>query len=194
MLDFDGDMWRYISDGWFVQENKKGEIGSSTMPQKVNPIDFENSEGNAKLGNAMLDGIIHSLAVSRLQRDLSGSTILRNIGTALAYSFLAINSSITGTERISAHEKEIKRTLNENWTILGEAVQTLLRQQGTPDAYTKVLQLSRGKTLSEKEWMAMIKDLPIDASVRKELQKLTPETYLGYAIRLTELALEEVAV
>lgn len=189
LLDLDQDMWRYISDGWLMQEVKKNEVGSSTMPQKVNPIDFENSEGNIKVGSALLDGIIHGLATSRLQRDLSGSTIMRNIGPSLAYSLLAAESTLSGLKRVSPNRKVIIQRLNSNWTILTEAVQTILRKEGVKDAYSLVATLSHGQEISEKEWKKWVENLPVDEKIKKSIAKLTPENYLGLAEELTDVAL-----
>lgn len=192
LLDLNQDMWRYVSDGWMTQEVKKGEVGSSTMPQKVNPIDFENSEGNIKVATGMIDSTIHALATSRLQRDLSGSTVIRNVGAALAYSLLAAQSTLTGLQRISPNTAVITKRLNNNWAILTEAVQTILRKNNIPDAYSLIARLSHGQEISEKEWQEWIEKLPVDASIKDSLSKITPQNYLGKAAKLTEMALAEI--
>ena len=143
LLDVNQDMWRYISDDWFVQAVKKGEIGSSTMPQKVNPINFENSEGNVQLANSLFEGMGRKLAVSRLQRDLSDSTTIRNVGTALGYTLLSYVSTLEGLGRVSPNTGVIHERLHDNWAILTEGVQTLLRREGVKDPYTMVASLSR---------------------------------------------------
>lgn len=193
LLDFDQDMWRYISDGWFVQELKKGEIGSSTMPQKVNPIDFENSEGNAQLANGIWDEMTRKLAVSRLQRDLSDSTTVRNIGVGLAYGLISYRSALEGLGRIRPNLGAIDKALNENWTILGEAAQTVLRRSGQKDPYSQVASLTKGQTVGKEEWIVLTEGLQVDDEERDRLESLRPETYIGYAQRLVEMALSEVA-
>lgn len=192
LIDTDQDMWRYISDDWFTQEIKKGEVGSSTMPQKVNPIDFENSEGNLQLANSLLEGLSRKLAVSRLQRDLSDSTMSRNVGVALAHGLLAYRSTLIGLGRVHPNLEKISDQLKQNWTILGEGVQTVLRKTGVADPYTLIAGLSKGKQIGQKEWKKWVSGLPIDKSVKKNLEELTPESYVGYAERLTELALESI--
>ncbi|NTU47149.1 adenylosuccinate lyase [Candidatus Roizmanbacteria bacterium] len=184
--DFDEDIWRYISDDWFTQEAKKNEVGSSTMPQKVNPIDFENSEGNSELANALIDGITRELAVSRLQRDLTDSTVLRNLGTILGYTLLALKSTMIGLGRIRANERVIRERLDGDWSILTEGVQTILRRDGFEDPYTLVKSLSRGKKITKQEWEEWISTLPVTEKQRREIRSLTPETYLGYAVELCD--------
>jgi adenylosuccinate lyase len=192
VLDIDQDMWRYISDNWFIQEVKKGEVGSSTMPQKVNPIDFENSEGNVQLANSFIEGMVRKLAVSRLQRDLSDSTTVRNIGVALAYSLLGYKSLLTGLSRVNPNVELLKKVLNENWVILTEGVQTVLRRTGVKDPYSLIASLSRGQHIGKDEWQTWIDGLDTKASIKKQLEVLTPETYIGKAVKLTELALGEI--
>ncbi len=193
LLDVDQDMWRYISDDWFVQEVKKGEVGSSTMPQKVNPIDFENSEGNVQLANSVWEGMGRKLATSRLQRDLSDSTTIRNVGVALGHGLLAYRNTLAGLSRIRPNTELLKARLNENWVILTEGVQTVLRRAGEKDPYALVSGLSRGQRIGKDEWQAWVSGLPVENDVKERLMELTPETYLGYAERLTEMALAEIA-
>lgn len=194
LLDIDQDMWRYISDNWFVQEVKKGEVGSSTMPQKVNPIDFENSEGNVQLANSMWEGMGRKLAVSRLQRDLSDSTTVRNVGVGLGYGLLAYRNTLAGLRRVHPNVELMQGKLNENWAILTEGVQTVLRRAGEKDPYSLVASLSRGQRIGQGEWQQWVSELPVAEDVKVRLMKLTPETYIGYADKLTDMALEEIAV
>jgi len=193
LLDVDQDMWRYISDDWFTQEVKKGEVGSSTMPQKVNPIDFENSEGNVQVANSIWEGMDRKLAVSRLQRDLSDSTTVRNVGVGLAYGLLAYRNTLAGLGRVHPNTELMQRKLNENWTILTEGVQTILRKAGEKDPYSMVATLSRGQRIGRDEWRSWINGLEIAGNVKTKLLELTPETYIGYAEKLTDMALEEIA-
>lgn len=192
LISFNQDMWRYISDNWFVQVPKKGEIGSSTMPQKVNPIDFENSEGNLGLANSLLEYMARKLAISRLQRDLTDSTTIRNLSTVLSYSLLGYKSVLTGMSRVRPNEAVITETLMKDWTILTEGVQTILRNEGVEDPYSLVAALSRGEHIGEKEWITWIESLPIEPSQKKLLSHLTPQTYTGLAVILTEKALGEI--
>lgn len=192
LLDFDQDMWRYISDDWFSQEVKKDEVGSSTMPQKVNPINFENSEGNLGLANSLIEHFVRKLPISRLQRDLSGSTVLRNMGTLNANQLLAYKNALTGLNKISPNRKVLKRSLRSNWTILTEAAQTLLRQSGVKNAYDLVKKLSQGQKIGPKEWKRWVEGLPVRVAVKKELSKLKPENYIGLASELTEMAVAEI--
>ncbi len=192
LLDFNQDMWRYISDEWLIQEIKKGEVGSSTMPQKVNPIFFENSEGNLQIANSLFEGMVRKLGISRLQRDLSDSTTMRNVGISLGYSVLAYKNALEGLKRISPNEKKIKEDLNKNWTILTEGVQTLLRKNNIKDPYLLISGLSKGQNIGEKEWTEWVEQLPIDKKLKTRIQTLTPETYIGYAEKLVESAIKDI--
>lgn len=192
LIDFDQDMWRYISDGWFVQEVKKGEVGSSTMPQKVNPIDFENSEGNLGMANALFEFMVRKLPVSRLQRDLSDSTVIRNIGTAIGYCLCGYTSTITGLGRVQSNTKKISEDLHNDWSILAEAVQTMLRVKHVPDPYSMIASLSRGKHMGKEMWIAWVASLPIDEKQKEIFKDLTPETYIGLAIQLTDMAIAKI--
>ncbi|CAN5116343.1 adenylosuccinate lyase [soil metagenome] len=192
IIGFDQDMWRYISDGWFAQVVKKGEVGSSTMPQKVNPIDFENSEGNLGLANSLLEYMARKLAISRLQRDLTDSTTIRNLSTVLSYSLIGYTSVLTGMTRVRPNEAAITDALLKDWTILTEGVQTILRNAGVDDPYSLVSSLSRGQHIGQKEWVTWIETLPIGTSHKKLLASLTPETYIGLAVQLTERAIDEI--
>ncbi len=193
LISFCQDVWRYVSDGWFVQENIKGEVGSSTMPQKVNPIDFENAEGNLGLANAIFEFMARKLPVSRLQRDLSDTTVIRNIGTSLGYCVVAYESISTGLARIKPNLEQIEQDLNADWSILTEAVQTILRKENIKDAYTLVKDLARGKKIDSEEWKKWINSLPVEEKVKSKLAKLTPSNYIGLAKQLTEKAVNETA-
>lgn len=179
LLNFNQDMWRYISDNWLVQENKKEEIGSSTMPQKINPIMFENSEGNIIIANSLIEGFISKLAISRLQRDLSGSTIVRNFGMALAYSLLAYKNCYSGLIRVKANKTKILEDLNFDWSILSEAVQIYLKKTGVKNSYEIIKDFTRGEKMKKEDYLNMIEKLPLNNDQKIELKKLTPETYIG---------------
>jgi len=179
ILDFNQDMWRYISDGYFIQVNIKNEIGSSTMPQKINPINFENSEGNIIIANSLIDGFTNKLPVSRLQRDLSGSTISRNFGVTLAHSLLAYKNTINGLSRIKANEEKISEDLNSDYSILTEAVQIYLKKESIQNGYELIKKLTRGKNLDKNEFQKLINSLPIDKKQKVELLNLTPKNYSG---------------
>lgn len=192
ILDFDQDVWRYISDHWFAQEVKKGEVGSSAMPQKVNPIRFENSEGNLGKANAMFEFFARDLAISRLQRDLSDSTVIREMGAPLGWALLAYKNTLRGLGRIWPNVDLIARVLNEDWSILSEPAQTRMRTYGVEDPYTLMKDLTRGKQLSKDEWIDLIKQLPISKEQREDMKKLTPQNYIGDAVKLTERTIEEI--
>ncbi len=179
LLDFNQDVWRYISDHWFIQENKKGEVGSSTMPQKINPIMFENSEGNLVIANSIIEGLTAKLPISRLQRDLSGSTVSRNFGITLAYSLLAYKNCLSGLKRIKANEEKIRKDLNSDWSILSEAVQTYLKKEKIKNGYEILKELTRGQKMNQEDFLAMVEKLPLDQSQKEELRKLSPENYIG---------------
>jgi len=185
LLDLDRDLWGYISLGYFTQKTAKGEVGSSTMPHKVNPIDFENSEGNIGIANALLRHLSEKLPVSRWQRDLSDSTALRNLGTALGHSYLAYNSCLRGLAKLQADPRRLAADLDANWEVLTEAVQQVMRRHGVPDAYDKLKAISRGKRLDRRQLAAFIRKLPIPPEAKKRLLALTPARYTGKA---TELA------
>ena len=194
LVDVDQDMWRYISDDWFTQEVKKGEVGSSTMPQKVNPIDFENSEGNVQLANSIWEGMDRKLAVSRLQRDLSDSTTIRNVGVGLGYGLLAYRNTLAGLRRVHPNIELMQGKLNDNWIILTEGVQTVLRRAGEQDPYSMVAGLSRGQRIGQSEWQEWVDSLLVDNEIKTTLRDLTPETYIGHAAKLTDMALEEITL
>jgi adenylosuccinate lyase len=185
LLDFNQDMWRYISDGWIGQIPKAGETGSSTMPHKINPIDFENSEGNLGLANALFEFFARKLPISRLQRDLSDSTVERAFGTAFGHSYLAYTSLLKGLSKIKINETKIKEELHAHPEVITEAIQTILRREGVEMPYEKLKELSRGKEITLKEIHEFINNLDIDKKVKKELLEIKPENYTGLASQLT---------
>lgn len=184
LLDLDQDIWRYISDGWLIQRSERGQVGSSTMPQKINPIDFENSEGNLKLANGLIEVFTRELPVSRLQRDLSNSTIIRNAGTVLGYSLLAYKGTLAGLSKIGVNKEKIEEDLNEDWSILSEAIQIIFRKERIKDSYLKVVELTKGRHFGQKEWQGLIQNLKISKENKNKLLNLTPSTYLGLAKKL----------
>src|SRR5258706_5846960 len=188
LLDLDRDLWGYVSLGYFTQRLKAGEVGSSTMPHKVNPIDFENSEGNAGVANALLRHLADKLPVSRWQRDLPDSPPLPNPGPALGHSLLAYASCLRGLAKLEADRKRLAADLDANWEVLGEAVQQVMRRHGVADAYEKLKALTRGKRLGRKELAEFVKKLPIPAEARKRLLALTAWSYTGLATELAKRA------
>jgi adenylosuccinate lyase len=186
LLALDRDIWGYISLGYFRQKLKKGEVGSSTMPHKVNPIDFENSEGNVGVANALLRHLADKLPVSRWQRDLSDSTAQRNVGNALGHSLLAYASCLRGLGKLQADPVRLGADLDDNWEVLTEAVQQVMRRHGVPDAYDKLKAISRGKRLDREQLAAFVKALPIPDEAKKRLLALTPAKYVGLAADLAK--------
>jgi adenylosuccinate lyase len=184
LLDLDRDLWGYISLGYFRQKVKKGEVGSSTMPHKVNPIDFENSEGNLGVANALLRHLAEKLPVSRWQRDLSDSTALRNVGNALGHALLGYASCLRGIAKLEADGARLAADLDANWEVLSEAVQQVMRRYGVPDAYEKLKAISRGQRLDRTGLAAFVAELPIPAEAKKRLLALTPALYTGLAAEL----------
>jgi adenylosuccinate lyase len=185
LIDLDRDAWGYISLGYFRQKVKAGEVGSSTMPHKVNPIDFENSEGNLGLANALLRHLSEKLPVSRWQRDLTDSTVLRNMGVAFGYCLLAYDSCLRGLEKLEANPDRIAADLEDSWDVLAEAVQTVMRANRIPDSYDKLKELTRGKGgISRDELRTFVRSLPLPDDDKARLLELTPATYLGLAPRL----------
>ena len=173
-------------------KRRKSEVGSSTMPQKVNPIDFENSEGNLGIANTMIDFFTRKLSISRLQRDLSDSTVIRNYGTVFAYQLLAYKNTLLGLSKVKPNEERIEKALNNNWAILTEGVQTVLRAEGVGDAYDLIKELSRGQRIGPKEWKQWVKDLPVSEEAKKKLLDLTPTNYVGLVHELTEMGIDEI--
>jgi adenylosuccinate lyase len=180
IMDFCKDMWAYISMDYFKQQTKKGEIGSSAMPHKVNPIDFENAEGNLGIANALLEHLSAKLPVSRLQRDLTDSTVLRNIGVPVAHTLLAIKSTEKGIGKLVLNEAKLKTDLDNNWAVVAEAIQTILRRENYPKPYEALKDLTRGKnTIDKKTIHQFISSLKISAALKKELKAITPFNYTG---------------
>jgi adenylosuccinate lyase len=186
LLDLDRDLWGYISLGYFRQKTKAGEVGSSTMPHKVNPIDFENSEGNLGVANAMLRHLADKLPVSRWQRDLSDSTALRNVGIALGHTLLAYHACLRGLGKLEADPARMAEDLEANWEVLAEPVQQVMRKHGVPEAYEKLKALTRGKRLERQALAAFIRSLPIPADAKRRLLALTPASYVGLAPALAK--------
>ena len=186
ILDLDRDLWGYISLGYFRQKVKDGEVGSSTMPHKVNPIDFENSEGNIGIANALLRHLADKLPVSRWQRDLSDSTAQRNVGTALGHTLLAYSACLRGLAKLEADPARLAADLDDNWEVLAEAVQQVMRRHGVPDAYEKLKAMSRGKRIERGALAEFVKGLPIPEDAKKRLLALTPARYTGLAAELAK--------
>jgi adenylosuccinate lyase len=186
LIDFSQDMWRYISDGWITQKPKKGEVGSSAMPHKVNPIDFENAEGNLGIANAMFEHFSRKLPISRLQRDLSDSTVERTFGVAFAHSYIAYQSLVKGLGKITVNEKAMLEALQAHPEVLAEAIQTALRREGVPVPYEKLKELTRGKQVSLDDLSAFIDSLDIPIALKKRLKALRPENYIGLARKLAD--------
>ncbi|MCH7855068.1 MAG: adenylosuccinate lyase [Proteobacteria bacterium] len=184
MLDFCRDVWGYISLGYFKQRVAEGEVGSSTMPHKVNPIDFENAEGNLGLANAMLDHMALKLPISRWQRDLSDSTVQRNYGVAIAYAVIAMQSLSKGLNKLQINPEVIARDIDQNWEVLGEAIQTVMRRYGVPEPYEKLKSLTRGRAITKDRLHEFIAALDIPDDARQRLLELTPATYIGLAAQL----------
>jgi adenylosuccinate lyase len=182
LLDFNRDTWGYISLAYFKQKVVKGEVGSSTMPHKVNPIDFENSEGNLGLANALLQHFAEKLPVSRFQRDLTDSTVLRNVGVAFGYTLLAVDSGLRGIGKLEVNPPRLAADLNDNWEVLAEPIQTVMRRYGVSEPYEKLKELTRGKDgITPETLRAFIQSLAIPDEAKRQLLALTPENYLGNA-------------
>jgi len=184
LIDLSRDIWGYVSLGYFKQKLKAGEIGSSTMPHKVNPIDFENAEGNLGLANALLRHLSEKLPISRWQRDLTDSTVLRNMGVALGYASLAYQSLLTGLNKLQINEAALQADLNNAWEVLAEPIQTVMRRYGVEGAYEKLKEVTRGQTVTAGDLHALIKALPIPEEERSRLLALTPQEYVGKAAEL----------
>ena len=189
LLDFDRDIWGYIALGYFRQRPVAGETGSSTMPHKVNPIDFENSEGNLGLANALLGHLASKLPISRWQRDLSDSTVLRSLGTALGYCLVAYDSAQRGIAKLDVDRARLQADLDDAWEVLAEAVQTVMRQSGSGEPYEQLKELTRGKKLDAQSYRALLAQLPLPSAAQRELATLAPASYTGLATRLAGEAL-----
>lgn len=183
-IDLSQDVWIYISNDIFSLKLNKNEVGSSTMPHKVNPIDFENAEGNLGLSNALNEFFVNKLSKSRLQRDLSDSTVIRNIGLSFGYSQVAISSLLNGINKITPNKSHINHELNNNWEVLTEAIQTVMRYEGIDNAYEQLKNISRGKKLTEGDYLNFINSLDISNKSKDKLLKLTPLKYIGIAKKL----------
>ena len=186
LIDLSQDMWIYISNEIFKLKLLKNEVGSSTMPHKINPIDFENGEGNLGISNSLLEFFANKLTKSRHQRDLSDSTVLRNVGLGFGYSILSLKSIFKGMNKIDPNLDFIQNELNDNWEVLAEAVQTIMRFEGIPDAYEQLKDLSRGSKLDSVSYKEFVNNLDISTKSKKSLIKLTPSTYIGLANRLSK--------
>jgi adenylosuccinate lyase len=181
LLDFARDMWSYISLGYFKQRVIDGEVGSSTMPHKVNPIDFENAEGNLGLANVLLAHFADKLPVSRLQRDLTDSTVLRNVGVAIGHCVLSYGSLTAGLGKIELDSARLAQDLERAWEVLGEAVQTVMRAQGIPDAYERLKSFTRGRTIDKQSMHEFIASLDLPPAEKERLLCLEPRDYVGLA-------------
>ncbi len=186
LIDFAQDVWRYISDDYLRSRAVAGEVGSSTMPQKVNPIDFENAEGNLGVANALFAHYAQKLPVSRLQRDLSDSTVRRTFGAALGHTLLAYINLARGLDRIEANEPAMRADLDAHWEVIAEGAQTILRAAGVPNAYESLKTLTRGKNITESDFHTWIETLAVDETVKARLRALSPSTYIGLAEQIVE--------
>ena len=186
LLDMDRDFWAYISLGYFKQRTKAGEIGSSTMPHKVNPIDFENSEGNLGVANALLRHLAEKLPLSRWQRDLTDSTVLRNLGPAFGHSVLAYDSAMRGIGKLEVNTAAIAADLDACWEVLAEPVQTVMRRYGIENPYEQLKELTRGKGINQADLQVFIRGLAIPEDAKARLLEMTPSSYLGKAVELTQ--------
>ena len=187
LIDFSNDVWLYISRGILIQKIVGGETGSSTMPHKINPIHFENAEGNCGLGNALLIYLANKLTISRLQRDLSGSTVIRNQGLAVGYCVIALNNLIKGIKRIKINKQKAKEELSNHWEVLAEAVQTILRKNDYPDAYEQIKELTRGENINKTNLYKIVSSFDISPNDKKALMELTPGSYTGLSSILAKI-------
>ena len=191
LLDFNRDIWAYISIAYFKQKPVEGETGSSTMPHKVNPIDFENSEGNLGIANAILGHMAEKLPVSRWQRDLTDSTVLRNLGSGFAYSLIAYQSSLKGIGKLELNQSVLAKALDDSWEILAEPIQTIMRKYGIEEPYEKLKALTRGESLDQSRIEALITTLDLPEEAKVQIRNLKPDTYIGAAELLVEKLLAE---
>lgn len=186
LIDYCRDIWSYISVGYFRQRLIEGEVGSSTMPHKVNPIDFENAEGNLGMANSIFHHLAEKLPISRWQRDLSDSTVLRNLGTGLAHCLIAYKSCIRGISKLTVDKYQMTQDLEQNWEVLAEPIQTIMRRYGIPQPYEKLKDLTRGKKIDQKTLQVFVDKLDLSAEVKEQLKKLRPQDYIGYANELAK--------
>jgi adenylosuccinate lyase len=180
LLDFSRDMWAYVSMDYFKQKIKKGEVGSSAMPHKVNPIDFENAEGNLGIANAIFEHLSAKLPISRLQRDLTDSTVIRNIGVPLGHTIIALQSLLKGVDKLILNEEKLRTDLEDNWAVVAEAIQTILRREGVEKPYEKLKDLTRkNEKITESSIHNFIDSLEVNSDVKNELKRITPFNYIG---------------
>lgn len=187
LSDLCRDMWAYIGRGILVQKKVAGEVGSSTMPHKINPIQFENAEGNMGIANALFNHLAVKLPISRMQRDLTDSTTLRNQGVALGHSYLALQNILKGLSRITVNKIQMTIELNNHWEVLGEAIQTILRKNGKQDAYEKLKSLTRGQSINSEHMAEFVSGLKISDNDKKTLLELAPGNYIGLSSKLVDL-------
>ena len=193
VLDLDRDIWSYISIGYFKQKTVAGEVGSSTMPHKVNPIDFENSEGNVGLANAMFEHLSAKLPVSRWQRDLTDSTVLRNLGTGFGYSLIAYQSTLKGLSKLETNAAAMAEDLDCNWEVLAEPIQTVMRRHDIEKPYEKLKELTRGRRVDREGMREFVSALDIPDDSKQRLMDMTPATYIGNAVAQANDILDRVA-
>ena len=186
LIDFDRDIWGYIALNHFKQKTIAGEIGSSTMPHKVNPIDFENSEGNLGLANAVMGHLSSKLPVSRWQRDLTDSTVLRNLGVGIGYALIAYQSTMKGLNKLEVNESHLREELDSNWEVLAEPIQTVMRRYGIEKPYEKLKELTRGKRITAQDMIVFIDGLALPEQEKARLKAMTPESYIGFASQLVD--------
>ena len=190
ILDFDNDMWMYISRNYFVQKNVEGEVGSSVMPHKINPINFENSMANIKMANGIIDVFLNNLQISRMQRDLSDSSLQRNIGMIFSFCLIAIKQTIIGINKLIVNEEKLRTELQNTPEVLAEAVQTILRKNGYENAYEILKEMTRGKNISLQAIRDYVRKLKIDENDKKVLLNLTPEKYIGLAEKIARIKIQ----
>ena len=181
LIDFDRDLWGYISLGYFKQRTIAGEVGSSTMPHKVNPIDFENSEGNLGIANAIMQHLAAKLPISRWQRDLTDSTVLRNLGVGFGHSLIAYQATLKGISKLQINVERLDADLDNSWEVLAEPIQTVMRRYAIAEPYEKLKALTRGKAMTKETLLAFIETLEIPEQAKAELRATTPATYIGNA-------------
>ncbi len=186
LLDYDRDIWWYISMGYFKQRTIEGEVGSSTMPHKVNPIDFENSEGNLGIANALMGHLAEKLVISRGQRDLTDSTVLRNLGVGIAHSLIAYNATLRGISKLEINRERLLEDLDNTWEVLAEPIQTVMRRYGVDSPYEKLKALTRGQGITKEALLTFVDGLDIPEEAKASLRKLTPANYIGNAIEQTQ--------
>jgi len=186
LIDWSRDVWGYISLGYFKQRTKAGEIGSSTMPHKVNPIDFENAEGNLGLANAVLTHLSQKLPISRWQRDLTDSTVLRNMGVGLGYALLAYDSLARGLGKLEVNPQALADDLDSAWEVLAEPIQTVMRRHALPNPYERLKELTRGKAITKESIQAFVQTLELPEDDKARLLAMTPGNYIGKAVELAE--------